>query len=178
MELVSGIRPARRWRILLAHDASASTCDAMAAAIEGALKSVDLSDASSVDDARVALQGGVFHVCMVCLDLPPAPLAGVRLAQEVLAEGVPVVLITRSLRWIPPNAAELCNLPWVSPDARPAEVAKAISLAISTRTGAEGDFGEDIGGLSPSLASPAWIEGESRAVHVRELPLRPRPTGW
>ena len=65
----------------------------------------------------------------MCLDLPPAPLGGVRLAQEIAREGRPLVLVTRSLRWLPPSAAALRALPWVSPEAAPQEIARAIATA-------------------------------------------------
>ncbi len=136
----SGLRKARRWRLLLAHDATASTCNPILDAIAGALGNVDVSESSSIYDARLAVGGSRdegrrshprFHVAMVCLDLPPAPLGGVRLAQELVAAGLPVVLITRSLRWIPTSATALRSLPWVSPDAGPAEVARAIGEAMA-----------------------------------------------
>ncbi len=139
MEADSGIRRARRWRLLLAHDATAATCDPLAFAVEAALGNVDITDASSADDARAALQAGRFDVCLVCLDLQPAPLGGVRLAQEVLAEGLPVVLITRSLRWIPASAGALRELPWIPPDASAAEVSLAISDAIASTHEAQDD---------------------------------------
>jgi hypothetical protein len=130
MQGASGIRSVR-WRLLLAHDASSTTCDSLALVVESALGSVDITDASSVDDARVALFSVDFHVALVCLDLPPAPVGGVRLAQEVLALDVPVVLITRSLRWIPQSAAALRELPWVAPDAGTTEVGQAIVEALA-----------------------------------------------
>lgn len=130
MQGASGIRSVR-WRLLLAHDASATTCDSLALVVESALGAVDITDASSVDDARVALFSVDFHVALVCLDLPPAPVGGVRLAQEVLALDIPVVLITRSLRWIPQSAAALRDLPWAAPDAGEAEVGQAIVEAMT-----------------------------------------------
>lgn len=130
MHGASGIRSVR-WRLLLAHDASAATCDPLVLVVESALGAVDITDASSVDDARVALVSVDFHVALVCLDLPPAPLGGVRLAQEVLALDVPVVLVTRSLRWIPPSAAALRELPWVTPDADAGLVGQAIVDAMA-----------------------------------------------
>src|SRR5262245_12035193 len=93
----SGLRRVRRWKLLLAHDATASTCDPLTDAVEAALGEVDINESSSIDDARVALSTSRFDVCLVCLDLPPAPLGGVRLAQEMIKSGMPVVLITRSL---------------------------------------------------------------------------------
>ncbi len=128
----SGLRLVRRWRLLLAHDASASTCNALIDAIEGALGHVDVNESSSIDDARVAMDAGRFDLCMVCLDLPPAPQGGARLALEVLRQGVPLVLITRSLRWIPPSAGALREVPWVPPDATVAEVSRAIADAMAT----------------------------------------------
>jgi hypothetical protein len=130
MQGASGIR-AVRWRLLLAHDATAATCDPLAFVVESALGAVDITDASSVDDARVALFSVDFHVALVCLDLPPAPSGGVRLAQEVLSLDVPVVLVTRSLRWIPQSAAALRELPWVAPDASASDVGAAIADAMA-----------------------------------------------
>ncbi len=68
-----GPRSVRGFRILLAHDARAATCDALARAIEGALTNVEIVDASSIDDALLASATGQFDACLVCLDLPPAP---------------------------------------------------------------------------------------------------------
>lgn len=145
----SGTRLARRWRLLLAHDATAATCNSLLDAIEGGLGNVDIYESSSVDDARDALRHSMvdadlfaieaaaslparFDVCLVCLDLPPAPAGGVRLAQELVRQGLPVVLITRSLRWIPPTAAALRELPWISPDATETEVARAVGEAVAS----------------------------------------------
>jgi hypothetical protein len=125
--------------LLLAHDATASTCDPLLDALEGALGEVDVSESSSIDDARLAVRGAAdddprgarFHLALVCLDLPPAPLGGVRLAKELVDRGLPVVLVTRSLRWIPPTAAALRDLPWIPPDAGPTEVSRAIGEAMA-----------------------------------------------
>jgi hypothetical protein len=141
--------------VLLAHDATAATCNSLIDAVEAALGNVDVSESSSVEDARVALRLGPhdgaprFHLAMVCLDLPPAPLGGVRLAQEILGKHrLPVILVTRSLRWIPAWAIALRDLPWVSPDASPEEIAQAVSEAmarthadagLAIAAGAEGD---------------------------------------
>ncbi len=130
VEASSGMRTVRRWRLLLAHDATASTCDPLIDAIEGALGQVDVNESSSVDDARVARETSRFDLALVCLDLPPAPLGGVRLAQELLAGGLPVVLVTRSLRWIPPSAAALRELAWIPPDATVADVSRAVAEAM------------------------------------------------
>jgi hypothetical protein len=128
----SGLRVVRRWRVLLAHDATAPTCDALAETIEDALGNAEVSDASSVDDARVVVAGGRFDVCLVCLDLHPAPLGGLRLAREVLTEGIPTVLVTRSLRWVPVEMTVLRDVPWVPPDADALAVAGAIADAMAT----------------------------------------------
>ncbi|APR78313.1 Hypothetical protein A7982_03660 [Minicystis rosea] len=138
----SGTRLARRWRLLLAHDATASTCNALIESIEDALGNVDIYESPSVDDARDVLRGSLidapspaaasrFDLCLVCLDLPPAPAGGVRLAQELRKQGLPVVLVTRSLRWIPASAASLRELPWVTPDASSSEVARAVGEAMA-----------------------------------------------
>ena len=145
----SGLRRVRR-RVLLAHDASTVTCNPLVDALEGAFRSVDIVESSSVQDAQDALRtslldpdapvfGPRFDVCMVCLDLPPAPLGGVRVAQEALRCGLPVVLVTRSLRWIPPSAAALRELPWVTPDATAAEVERAVAEALAAFAAAEVD---------------------------------------
>jgi hypothetical protein len=121
----------RRWRVLLAHDATASSCDILIDALEGALGEVDVSESSSVDDARVALDTARFDLAMVCLNLPPAPRSGVRLAQELLSSrGPPLILVTRSLSWIPQPAAALRDLPWIPPDAAVAQVSRAIGEAM------------------------------------------------
>jgi len=139
----SGPRLVRRWRLLLAHDATSATCDPLLDAIEGALGSVDVYESPSVDDARDALRtslvegdavfptdGARFDLAMVCLDLPPAPAGGVRLAHDLSTRGLPVVLITRSLRWIPASAALVRALPWVPPDASSSDVARAVGEAM------------------------------------------------
>lgn len=163
----SGMRLARRWRLLLAHDATASTCDPLIDAIEGALGNVDIYESASVDDARDVLRSSVadhdapfghdvgarFDLCMICLDLPPAPTGGVRLAQEMRRHGLPVVLITRSLRWIPPSAAALRELPWVPPDATQAEVARAVGEAMAS-------LGVVADGTWPAAASARQAGGE------------------
>jgi hypothetical protein len=127
----SGLRVVRRWKVLLAHVASASTCDLLLDAIEGALGNVDVTESSSVDDARLATRRVPHDIVMVCLDLPPAPMGGVRLAEELVARGVPVVLVTRSLRWIPPSALALREVPWIPPDADVTDVSRAVHAAIA-----------------------------------------------
>ncbi|MEJ7732691.1 MAG: hypothetical protein WKG00_26260 [Polyangiaceae bacterium] len=117
-------------RFLLAHDIGSSTCDALLGSLDDAFDDLEVVEAYSVADAENALEESSFDACLVCLDLPPAPLAGVRLAQAALREASyrdasrgpsdhgarpGVVLVTRSLRWLPATAAELRNLPWCSP---------------------------------------------------------------
>jgi hypothetical protein len=127
------MRRARQWRVLLAHDATTATCALLSDAIQRVLGDVDVSESSSVDHARVAVRTpGRLHLALVCLDLPPAPLGGVRLAHELLSEGLPVVLVTRSLRWIPPSASALLGLPWIPPDAGTADVARAVGEAMAS----------------------------------------------
>jgi hypothetical protein len=152
------MRTVRRWRLLLAHDATASTCDPLIDAIEGALGNVDVSESSSVDDARVALQTSRFDLALVCLDLPPAPLGGVRLTQEFLGEGLPVVLVTRSLRWIPPTASALRELPWIPPDADAAQVSRAVGEAMAQLHEAqEAGIGETQAAGAPADSGPRLV---------------------
>jgi len=156
MEAVSEIRPIRSWRILLAHDASAPTCDALIGTVESVLGSIDLYDASSLEDARATLSSVSVHICLACLDLPPVPTAGARLAQEALDHTVPVVLVTRSLRWIPASFADLRELPWISPDASSVEVAKALGLALET-------LAEHVQGGRRRASMPSWHELDAAA---------------
>jgi hypothetical protein len=65
-----------------------------------------------------------------CLDLPPAPLAGVLAALEADELGFATILVTRSLRWIPPGLERAAELPWVAPDAGALAVADAIDQAL------------------------------------------------
>ncbi len=124
----SGTRVARVG-VLLAHDPSTRTCDALCIALRAAFADVEIFDAPSAEYARTAGHALPVDVSLVCLDLPPAPIGGVRLAQEIARERRPVVLVTRSLRWLPPSAVELRALPWVSPEASSAEIARAIASA-------------------------------------------------
>ena len=130
-----------RRRVLLAHDLGAPTCDSLLSAIDDAFNDVEVVEVASAPDAQGALERSRFDACFVCLDLPPAPLAGVRLAQAALRSSAregssgrqrrapSIVLVTRSLRWLPPSAAELRSLPWVAPDASAEEIAKAVDEA-------------------------------------------------
>jgi hypothetical protein len=126
----SGFRPLKHWRLLLAHDVSTRTCDALAIGIHRAIGHVEIVDASSLADARAALEVSRFDACLVCLDLPPAPRGGVRLARDLVAFGYPVVLVTRSLRWLPVDAVDLHAAPWVTPEADALAVVRAIAKAV------------------------------------------------
>src|SRR5205807_1702908 len=118
---------------LLVHDATASTCDTLADAILEALGgTVEVEGAASVHSAVDALTSR-YDLCFVCLDLPPAPAGGVRVAEEAMTSGVPVILVTRSQRWIPMQAARLRALPWIPPDADSGQVSRAIADALATQ---------------------------------------------
>ena len=119
-----------RWKVLLAHNGALPTCDGLFAAITEAMDDVQIVDAPSAEAARSILRRTPFDVCLVCLDLPPSPSGGIRLAQDLVRAGCPLILVTRSLRWLPRSAAELKVLPWISPEATPSEVARAIDEAI------------------------------------------------
>ena len=127
----SGARAGQRWRVLLAHDTNTSACDHLIGTIKGALGDVEVCESASVDDARLGLDSGRFDFSMICLDLPPAPHGGIRLAQELLGKDPPLILVTRSLWWIPPSAAALRDLPWVAPDAAVAQVSRAVDEAMA-----------------------------------------------
>lgn len=125
------VRADRPWRFLFAHDATAPTCNLLIRAIERSMRNVDIIDAPSIDHALSELEDAMFDACFVCLDLPPAPVGGARLAEQLLREGCPVVLVTRSLRWLPQNAARLRAVPWVTPDASASQVSKVVSEALA-----------------------------------------------
>ncbi|MCK6588960.1 MAG: hypothetical protein L6Q76_15410 [Polyangiaceae bacterium] len=129
----ASLLPQRTWRFLLAHDASAKTCRPLLQSVERALGNVDIVDAASIEHALAELRDTTFDACFVCLDLPPAPVGGARLAQRMVRDGHPVVLVTRSLRWLPPDAKNLRDVPWVPPDAQPSDVAKAVRSALAER---------------------------------------------
>lgn len=120
-----------RWRVVLAHDGRLSTCDRLIEVISEVMDGVPVIDAPSVDSARDVLRRTPVDVCFVCLDLPPAPSGGIRFAQELVRVGCPLILVTRSLRWLPRTAAELKVLPWVAPEAGVAEVIAAVEQAIA-----------------------------------------------
>lgn len=119
-----------RWKVLLAHDGTLPTCDALMRAVTSAIPDAQILDATSSEAARTHLRRTAVDVCFVCLDLPPSPSGGIKLAQELVRVGLPVVLITRSLRWLPKSAAELRVLPWVAPEAPATDVVRAIDEAV------------------------------------------------
>jgi hypothetical protein len=116
-----GARVGGQPRILLARDPRLSTCDALVRGLERE-GGVEVTDVASVEGARAWIVERTFDLCLVCLDLPPAPRGGARLAKELVRRGYPVVFITRSLRWLPAEDGELRNLRWVIPDADPVSV--------------------------------------------------------
>ncbi len=119
-----------RWKILLAHDGALPTCNLLMGALASAMPDAQVLDATSAEAARAHLRRTAVDVCFVCLDLPPSPNGGIRLAQELVRVGLPVVLITRSLRWLPRSAAELRVLPWVAPETTAVDVVRAIDEAV------------------------------------------------
>lgn len=119
-----------RWRVLIAHDGALPTCDGVIAAVASALSDVQVLDAPSAESARSMLRRTAVDVAFVCLDLQPSPLGGIKLAQELVRVGLPVVLVTRSLRWLPKSAAELRVLPWVAPEATETDVVRAVDEAV------------------------------------------------
>ena len=114
--------------VLVAHDAASATCDRLVGEIQ---QSYRATLATSVQDAGELVRGRKFDVAVVCLDLPPAPRAAARFADFALARALPVVLVTRSLRWLPTGSAHLRLLAWVSPDAGAAELQRAIQESIA-----------------------------------------------
>lgn len=82
--------------------------------------------------ARDAVDGaGDVKLAFVCLDLQPAPVAGTRIAEFAVARGIPVVLVTRSTRWLPQGSA-LNAVPWISPDATSEELVDAMRAALDS----------------------------------------------
>lgn len=124
------VLPRRLWRFLLAHDFKAPMCKPLVASVEKALGLVDVVSASSVEEAVEELSDGSFDMCFVCLNLPPVPNGTARLTSRIMSEGFPVVLVTRSLRWVPPKATHLRGVPWIAPDAPPADVLRVMRTAI------------------------------------------------
>jgi hypothetical protein len=126
-EAEAGLRPpsiAERipLRVLFAHDGTQSTCLALGEHVAAFAEDAggEVLVAASAQDAaehlRTANGGGApIHLAVLCLDLLPAPLAATRLADFAIRAGVPVVLVTRSPRWL--SAEHMLALPWLSPEA-------------------------------------------------------------
>ncbi len=112
-------------RVLLAH-AGGSVCDMLVSHIDGIFGDVALMEVNSVEAGLAALHAEPLSVCFVCLDILPAPRGAVRLAQEALRVGVPLVFVARSLRWLPHDADDLRKVPWVRPEASRAELTQVI----------------------------------------------------
>lgn len=146
----SGVRDARLLhdeplpprRVVVAHDMSLRTCDGLLEALELTLGSIETSytgdlgegpfvEVSSLGAARAVITPET-DLVLVCLDLRPAPLAGVRLAEELIGS-VPVVLVTRSLRWVP-DTSTARDLPWIAPEAGAAELSHAMTAALAMRS--------------------------------------------
>ncbi|MBK8254527.1 MAG: hypothetical protein IPK82_17895 [Polyangiaceae bacterium] len=121
---------AAQWRAVVAHDGRLPTCDRLLEVIGEAMEGAQIIDAPSTESARFVLRRAAVDVCFVCLDLPPAPQGGIKFAQELVRAGCPVVLVTRSLRWLPKSASELKVLPWVAPESSAGEVLLAVQQAV------------------------------------------------
>jgi hypothetical protein len=157
----TGETAAPRLRVLVARDSRLSTCDAMVRGLERAMEGCEIVEAFSVEGAlSTAESSGPFDVCLVCLDLPPAPRGGSRLAEELMADGHAVVLITRSLRWLPAGDQALRSLPWVTPEADTRAVLEAIQTAIDTIDArdepASADASHGVPPPPPRAPHPSW----------------------
>jgi hypothetical protein len=145
----SGVRPAVRetpvrtsvanepLSILFAHDAMLGACRLLCDAVSAWVgrRGGTITVASSAQDAAEQLRFVrdhrlKFDVAMIGLDLQPAPLAGTRLADFAIHSSVPVILVTRSLRWLPTEASHLRILPWLTPDASGVAIDLAIGDAL------------------------------------------------
>ncbi len=122
--------------VLFAHDGGQSTCIELGHHMNAyvALHGGEVRLAQSAQDAAELLreaqaQNTAIDVAVLCLDLPPAPLAATRLAEYAMRVGIPVLLVTRSVRWL--TAEHLRTLPWVRPEAAAEEVGTALDKAIA-----------------------------------------------
>ena len=122
--------PRRSYDLMVADSGSAS-CDLL---VEELRLHHAVTRASSIQDAVELLRTMPFHVALVSLDLHPAPQGGVKLADFALSTGVPVALLTRSLRWIPASSPHLHLLSWAAPESTAAEVEGALHEALSRGT--------------------------------------------
>ena len=97
---------------------------------------VEVSDTTARYDRGVKLIGATAHY--VTTDLDEGPIIEQDVArvthamgpEELVRVGLPVVLVTRSLRWLPRSAAELKVLPWVAPESGASDVVRAIDEAV------------------------------------------------
>lgn len=138
--------------VLFVHDARSRACDGLIARLH-ALVDEDVAVAVSAQSAAEAVREagtgeGAIRIAFVCLDLQPAPRAGSRIAEFAIARGIPVVLVTRSARWIP-QGSTLEGAPWIPPDATDAQIASAIEAAIDvsaeiTMDGSDADIGDRV----------------------------------
>jgi len=153
--------------LLLAHDQRSGACDhliervaTIASASERRLglgQSLHLEELGSLEAGWVALERAARQsspsqraLVLACLDLPPAPRAGATLATWATALALPVVVVAHSRRWLPLGESVLSTLPVLSPTADDAEIAAALSSALSSPT--RGGFGP--GALGPALLDP------------------------
>jgi len=80
---------------------------------------------------RAASQPGSTLV-VACLDLGPAPRAGVTFASWAAALALPVVVVTHSRRWLEADSP-VAGLPGLTPNATPDEIARALLQARSPK---------------------------------------------
>ncbi|HTJ83838.1 MAG TPA: hypothetical protein VL400_19100 [Polyangiaceae bacterium] len=122
------------FRVLVVRDAAGSSCDALTLTLSRVVRIVELDVLGSLDAARAAFaeRGPKDAATLVlsCLDLPPAPRAGALAAAEADLRGLATILVTRSKRWIPEDAARCHELAWLPPDAGALSVADAIDFAL------------------------------------------------
>jgi len=124
--------------VLFAHDTTQATCAALLEHLHKFTRTSirPLSIAGSAQAAAEQLRlveraGAAIDLAVLCLDLPPAPTAGIRLANYSLEVGVPVVLVTRSMHWLA-HLPRLAALPWLRPDASRAQVEEKLGAAIAS----------------------------------------------
>jgi len=124
--------------VLFAHDATQTTCAGLIEHLhrftQGSIRPVSIvgSAQSAAEQLRlVERAGAAIDLAVLCLDLPPAPNACIRLATYSLQVGVPVVLVTRSMHWLM-HHPRLSGLPWLRPDATRAQVEQTLGAAIAT----------------------------------------------
>ncbi|MFO0616537.1 MAG: hypothetical protein U0414_28350 [Polyangiaceae bacterium] len=131
--------------VLVVHDARSRACDALLSRLAVAMHRdpsdfrVVMSAQAAAESLRASARGeSEVRLALVCLDLQPAPRAGSRIAEFAAAQGIPVVLVTRSTRWLP-EGSPLTALPWIPPDASIVDILDAISRAIELASAPESD---------------------------------------